>query len=75
MISADGTKAAGGGSRTTKYAVRVVLLAVVLYFLVLPQTPAFRAAASDLRSVEPVFLLMGFALVMASIACYSGLTR
>jgi putative heme transporter len=75
MTSADGTKAAGSGSRTTKYAVRVVLLAVVLYFLVLPQTPAFRAAARDLRSVEPVFLLIGFALVMASIACYSGLTR
>jgi putative heme transporter len=75
MNSADGTKAAGGRSRTTKYAVRVVLLAVVLYFLVLPQTPAFRDAARDLRSVEPVFLLIGFALVMASIACYSGLTR
>jgi putative heme transporter len=74
-MTADGTKASGSRSRSTKYAVRVVLLAVVLYFLVLPQTPAFRAAAQDLRSVEPVFLLIGFALVMASIACYSGLTR
>jgi putative heme transporter len=61
--------------RPVRVSLRIVLLAVVVYFLILPQIPGFRQAASDLSRVQPGWLVIGFFLVMASIMCYSGLTK
>lgn len=61
--------------RPVRFSLRIVLFAVVVYFLILPQVPGFRQAANDLSRVEPVLLGVGFVLVLASIMCYSGLTK
>jgi putative heme transporter len=61
--------------RPVRFSLRIVVFAVVVYFLILPQIPGFRQAATDLSRVQPVLLLVGFVLVMASIMCYSGLTK
>jgi uncharacterized protein (TIRG00374 family) len=61
--------------RPVRFSLRIVLLAAVLYFIVLPQIPGFRQAASDLSRVQPLLLVVGTMLVLASIMCYSGLTR
>lgn len=61
--------------RPVKFSVRIGLLALVVYFLILPQIPGFRQAASDLSRVQPVLLLVGLVLALSSIMCYSGLTR
>ncbi len=58
-----------------KFTLRIVLIAVIVYFLILPQVPGFRQAASDLTRVQPALLVLGFMLMMASIMCYSGLTK
>lgn len=61
--------------RPVRFSLRIVLLAAVIYFIVLPQIPGFRQAASDLSRVQPALLLIGMVLVLSSIACYSGLMR
>jgi putative heme transporter len=61
--------------RPVRISLRIVLLAVVVYFLILPQIPGFRQAAADLSRVQPIWLVIGFVFVMASIMCYSGLTK
>jgi uncharacterized protein (TIRG00374 family) len=61
--------------RPVRFSLRIVLFAVVVYFLILPQIPGFRQAATDLSRVQPALLVVGFFLVLASIMCYSGLTK
>lgn len=61
--------------RPVRFSLRIVVLAAVVYFIILPQIPGFRQAASDLSRVEPALLLVGMVLVLMSIMCYSGLTR
>ncbi|MFP5488159.1 MAG: YbhN family protein, partial [Acidimicrobiia bacterium] len=54
---------------------RLLLWPAVISALVIPQLPRFREATIELQSISLPRLLVGFALVTASIACYSGLTR
>ena len=61
--------------KKVRFSLRIVLFAVVVYFLILPQIPGFQHAAADLSKVRPQWLVLGFLLVMASTMCYSGLTR
>lgn len=61
--------------RPVKFSLRIVILAIVVYFLILPQIPGFRQAASDLSRVQPLLLLVGLVLALGSVMCYSGLTR
>ncbi len=61
--------------RPVKFSLRIVLFAIVVYFLILPQIPGFRQAASDLSRVQPLLLLVGLVLALGSVMCYSGLTR
>jgi hypothetical protein len=46
--------------RPVKFSLRIVLFAVVVYFLILPQIPGFRQAANDLSRVQPLLLLVGW---------------
>ena len=54
---------------------RLVLWPALISVLVIPQLPRFREATIELQSISIPRLIAGFLLVMASIACYSGLTR
>lgn len=54
---------------------RLVLWPALISVLVIPQLPRFREATVELQSISVARLAVGFLLVMASIACYSGLTR
>jgi len=54
---------------------RLLLVALVVEYLVLPQIAGTRAALHTLASVNPLLLLAGFALEAAAIASYTGLTR
>jgi putative heme transporter len=55
--------------------VKVVALAAVIYFLVLPLIPGFRSAATEITKVRPAFLVAGMILQIAAWFSYSLLTR
>lgn len=54
---------------------RLVLWPVVVGAIVIPQLPRMRDASVDFQAISFPRTVMGFVLVMASIVCYSGLTR
>ena len=58
-------------SRTFK----VVLLAGVVYFFVLPLVPGFRSAVSDLHTIDPNLLVVALGLQGFSLLAYSLLTK
>jgi hypothetical protein len=58
-------------SRTFK----VVLLAGVVYFFVLPLVPGFRSAVSDLHTIDPNLLIAALGLQGFSLLAYSLLTK
>lgn len=61
--------------RPVKFSLRIALFAIVVYFIILPQIPGFRQAATDLSRVQPLLLLLGLIFSLGSTMCYSGLTR
>ena len=66
---------ASGRRRWLRLALRVVVWPAVIAAIVVPQLPRFREASVELQSISWERLVFGFVLVLASIACYSGLTR
>src|SRR4051794_37448321 len=54
---------------------KVLVFIFVLYYLVLPQIGGLRSAADELIDVNPVFLVIGFALQASALASYSFMTR
>jgi uncharacterized protein (TIRG00374 family) len=60
--------------RWARVTLRLLLWPTVVSLLVIPQLPRFREATIELQSISVVRLAIGFVLVLASIACYSGLT-
>ena len=61
--------------RWVRLMLRVVVWPAVIAAVVVPQLPRFREASVELQSISWERLALGFVLVLASIACYSGLTR
>jgi uncharacterized protein (TIRG00374 family) len=66
------TSAVFKGIRRT---LKVLLFIFVLYYLVLPQIGGLRSAADEVVDVNPVFLIVGFALQASALASYSFMTR
>jgi uncharacterized protein (TIRG00374 family) len=54
---------------------KVLIFIFVVYYLVLPQIGGLRSAADELVDVNPVFLVVGFALQASALAAYSFMTR
>ncbi|HEX4442107.1 MAG TPA: YbhN family protein [Galbitalea sp.] len=62
-------------ARWTWRAVLVVVLVLVVWFILLPQFAQVEPALQSLGHVSSTLLLIGLGLELASIACYSLLTR
>lgn len=81
VVDAPADEVAGAGwgwtrlPRWLRITLRLVLWPTLIGLLVIPQLPRFREATVELQSISLTRLLVGFVLVTASIACYSGLTR
>lgn len=58
-----------------RFTLRFVLVALLVWFFVLPLIPGMRRAVTELREVNPRLLLVGLALQMAALFCYALLTR
>ncbi|MFT4658212.1 MAG: uncharacterized membrane protein YbhN (UPF0104 family), partial [Ilumatobacter sp.] len=60
--------------RPVRFGIKIMLGALVLYFAV-ALLPKFREAASELRDVDPLLILLGFSLELVALFFYSLLTR
>ncbi len=58
-----------------KGTLKVMVALFAIYYFVLPLIPGFRRAASDLRDVNPVLIVIGFALELCALLAYSLMTR
>ena len=65
----------GTGARRLRRVVMILIGAVVVEYLVLPQLAGARKAIHTLGKVEPGWLVAGVVLEAAAIACYAELTR
>lgn len=61
--------------KPVRLGVKTLLLALGLYFFVLPLIPGYRKAAGDLVTVNPLLLVSGLALQVGAWWAYSLLTR
>jgi uncharacterized protein (TIRG00374 family) len=61
--------------RPLRLSLKVLALALVLWFFVFPLIPGMRKAATDLKQVNPALLVLGLTLQMVALFCYSLLTR
>lgn len=61
--------------KSVRSGVKVVAFAAVIYFFVLPLIPGFRNAATELRKVSPLLLVLGLGLELAALYAYSLLTK
>jgi uncharacterized protein (TIRG00374 family) len=61
--------------RPVRLTLKLGAFVLVIYIFVLPLVPSFRDAAHELTRVDPVFLVVGLALQIASWFTYSLLTR
>jgi len=61
--------------RPIRFTIKVVAFVAVVYFFVLPLLPDFRNAVDRLIEVQPGLLVLGLALQLAALFCYSLLTR
>lgn len=61
--------------RPVRLGIKVLLIAGVVYFLVIPLIPGLRDALTDLNRVQPIFLVAGVALQLVCWFCYALLTR
>lgn len=76
-VSLDDT---GGPPRPRRYrpfriTIKLLLFVLVIYFALATIVPGVRKALSELRSVNPLLLLLGVGLEIAALYCYSFLTR
>jgi uncharacterized protein (TIRG00374 family) len=60
--------------RPVRFGIKIMLGALVVYFAV-ALLPKFREAASELRDVNPILIIVGFGLELAALFFYSLLTR
>ena len=72
--------ASGGEPRPRKFkpirlTLKIALVGLLIYFGVFLVVPGIRKSVSELGSVDPVLLVLGFALEMGALFCYSLLTR
>lgn len=70
----------GGGPRPRRFkpirlTLKIALVVTLVYFGVVLVVPGLRKSVSELGSVNPVLLVLGFALEMGALWCYSLLTR
>jgi len=61
--------------RPVRSSIKVIAFAAIIWFFVLPLIPGFRKAATQLREVSPLLLLIGLALQIAALYAYSLLTQ
>ena len=61
--------------RPLRLSVKLILAAIIVNYFVLPLVPDFKAAVDELTNVNPALLIVGLALQMAALVCYSFLTR
>lgn len=61
--------------RPVRLTVKLVALSAVIWFFVLPLIPGMRKAADELSRVNPALLVLGLALQVAALFCYSLLTK
>jgi uncharacterized protein (TIRG00374 family) len=61
--------------RPVRVTVKIVAFIAVVYFFVLPLLPDFREAVDQLIEVQPALLILGLALQLSALFCYSLLTR
>ncbi len=61
--------------RPIRFTIKVLLLIVIVVFLLPGVLNGFRRAIDTIRDVNPILLLVGFALQLLSLLCYSLLTR
>ena len=61
--------------RPFRLTLKMLGVALVVWFFVLPLIPGLRKSAHDLSKVNPALLAGGLALQMAALMCYSLLTR
>jgi putative heme transporter len=61
--------------RRVRFTVKVIALAGIVYFFVLPLIPGFRRAWDDLSDVQPALLVVGVVLEIGAWFTYSLLTR
>lgn len=61
--------------RPVRFGIKLLLIAAVVYFLVIPLIPGLRSALTDLNQVQPAFLVIGLALQVLCWFCYALLTR
>jgi uncharacterized protein (TIRG00374 family) len=61
--------------RPIRLTIKVLLVAGVVYFLVIPLIPDLRNALTDLNRVRPFFLILGVGLQLVCWFCYALLTR
>ncbi|MFT3853861.1 MAG: lysylphosphatidylglycerol synthase transmembrane domain-containing protein [Ilumatobacteraceae bacterium] len=70
----------GGAARPRRFkpirvTLKIALAVTLVYFFVVLIVPGLRKSVSELGSVNPVLLVLGFALEMGALFCYSLLTR
>lgn len=77
LVSLDDTGGPPRPRRLKPFRLTVKLLGVaaVVWFFVLPLIPGVRNAATELRKVNPFLLVLGLALQVAALFCYSLLTK
>jgi uncharacterized protein (TIRG00374 family) len=61
--------------RPVRLTLKLALVGVLIYFAVYLVVPGVRKSVSELSSVNPILLALGFALEMAALYAYSLLTR
>ena len=54
---------------------RLIAAGFIVYVFVLPLIPGMKKAATELRSVDPLLLLLGVVLEFLALFCYSLLTK
>ena len=61
--------------RPFRITIKLLLFVLVIYFALATIVPGVRKALRELRTVNPLLLLLGLALEIAALYCYSLLTR
>ena len=61
--------------RPLRLSVKLILAAIIINYFVLPLVPNFKQAIEELTNVDPSLLIVGLALQMLALVCYSLLTK
>jgi len=61
--------------RPVRFSLKLLLFVLVVYFAVVTVVPGVRKAANELSDMNPVLLVLGLGVEIASLYCYTLLTR